>query len=504
MSATTALDTGAIQSGIAWPARPHERPASRWGQAERRGRTPAQVISREYDQLCTQACDPLEIAAGLEAAGLDDHRARSEYQAAGVFELAEQLWRMVPWRPAPERPSANHWWLPLWRAQLRGLLYALPAVLVTAAVPRMSDAAGSAFLLAVTATSVGLGQALSVLGHLLAGREQHGSLRRLEVGAVTAAVAVTAVVAIGTWAGGGPVRLCLVACGQLTFAISATVLMVQNREGLLLALVGSGVLLTATATLGAHQGGLSGEAYATAVSGTSAVTVLTVTVLMVAVAACLPGPAAAGDEPLRLAVGASELTAARTAGWYGLGLSLAVSAPAIATAADRVHHLGAWLMLASLPMTTTFGTAEYLLHRARGRAASGLGRARTVRGFAQGLRRELRLMMGLQAVTVGVVAAAVVLAGQGRDGAGGLAGVTVEFALLAPVLLLLTALMSMGYLTLAAQLAWAGAAALLLPLAVPALHDVALLCCEAGVAVVLLTSIYRVVSTRFCTVTAHR
>jgi hypothetical protein len=457
------------------------------------------VISREHDRLCTQACDPLEIAAVLEAAGLDDHRARAEYRATGVFELAEQLWRMVPWRPTPEAPSVNRWRLPMWRAQLRGLLYALPSVLVTAAAPQMSGAAGFSLLLAATATSVGIGQALSVVGHLLAGRGQRGPLHRLGLGAVTAAVAVTAVAATVSWVVGGPVRVCLVACGQLMFAVSATTLMVQHREKLLAALVVPGALLTATAVIGARRGDFSGAARAAAAPGAAAVTVLAI-----ALAACLWRREAGGEKSLRLAVGANELAAARTAGLYGVALSMAVAAPVTATVTGRVHNLGMWLVPASLPMTTTFGTAEYLLHRARGRAASGLGRARTVRGFTQGLRRELRLMAGLQAVTAGAVAAAVVLAARNRDGSGDLAGVTAEFALLSPVLLLLTALMSMGHLVRATQLVWAAAAVLLLPLAVPALQGAVLLGCQLGAVMVLLAITYRLASARFCTVTAHR
>jgi hypothetical protein len=499
VSAPTALETGAIERGIAWPARHPASPGLPLGQVERRAAMPAMVLSREHDQLCREACDPLEIAAGLEAAGLDDRRARTEYQAAGVFELAEQLWRMVPWRPAPEGPSVNLWRLPMWRAQLRGLLYALPAVLVTAATPQVSDDMGFVVLLAGTAVSVGVGQGLSVFGHLLAGRLQTGALRRLSMLAVTAAAAVAVLTALVGWAMGEQVRLCLTVGGQLLFAVSATMLMVQHRDRLLLALIAPGALFTAVALLGAWPGGLTGPARTTLVTGVPAVTVLAI-----ALTAGLWRRRSGESESLRMAVGGGELWSAKTAALYGVGLSLAVAAPVIAAAAGRVRDPGAWLVPAGLPMTTTFGTAEYLLHRARGRAAAGLGRARTVGGFAQGLRHELRLMVGLQALTAGAVAAGVVAVGLVRGGAGDLIGLTTEFALLAPVLLLLTALMSMGYLSRATQLVCAGAAALLLPLAIPGLYGGDLIRCEVGLVAVLLAVTYRLVSARFCTVTAHR
>lgn len=499
MSAPTALETGAIERGMAWPARHPASPGLPAGQVEQRAAMPAMLLSREHDQLCREACDPLEIAAGLEAAGLDDRRARTEYQAAGVFELAEQLWRMVPWRPAAEGPSVNLWRLPMWRAQLRGLLYALPAVLVTAAMPQVSDAVGFAVLLAGTAASVGVGQALSVIGHLLAGRLQTGALCRLSVRAVTVGAAVAALTALGGWATGTPVRLCLTVGGQLLFAVSATLLMVQHRDRLLLALIAPGALVTAAALLGAVPGGLTGPARTALVTGVPAVTVL-----VIAGTAGLWRRGSGGSESLRLAVGNGELASAKTAALYGVGLSLAVAVPAIAAAADRVRNPGAWLVLASLPMTTTFGTAEYLLHRARGRATAGLGRARTVGGFTHGLRHELRLMVGLQALAAGSVTAGVVLVSRARSGSGDLVGLTAEFALLTPVLLLLTTLMSMGYLARATQLVCAGAVALLLPLAIPGLQGGDLIRCEAGVVAVLLAVTYRLTSARFCTVTAHR
>lgn len=502
MSAPTALETGAIMRGIAWPARHPERHDAPPDQQERRARMPAMVLSREHDQLCTQACDPLEIAAGLESAGLDDGRARGEYQAAGVFELAEQLWRMVPWRPAEDGPSVNLWHLPLWRAQLRGLLYALPAVLVTAATPQVSGTGAFVLLLVGTAVSVGVGQAVSVLGHLLAGRGQPAVLRRFGVLAVGGAVVVAAALVLTGWLLDGPVRLCAALGGQLTFAVGATVLMVNHRDRLLMALVGPGAALTGIALSGLASPALSGTARAAAVVGIPAATVLAI-----AVAAGLQGRKAAqggSRESLRLAVGRAELASARTGGLYGVGLSAAVAVPVVAAAAGRAPDLGSWLVVAGLPMTTTFGTAEYLLHRARGRATSGLGRARSVGGFTQGLRHELRMMTGLQILVVGVVATAAVLVGAGRGAGAELAWLTGVFAGLAPVLLLLTACVSLGYLGLATRLIWVGAVALALPLAVPSLHGPTFLQCQVGVSVALLALTYRLTAARFCTVTAHR
>ena len=69
-------------------------------------RSPDFLLSREHDALCRNATDPLEIAAGLEAAGISDRHARASYGAATVFELAEKLYDQVP-----RRILGNAMWL---------------------------------------------------------------------------------------------------------------------------------------------------------------------------------------------------------------------------------------------------------------------------------------------------------------------------------------------------------------------------------------------------------
>ncbi|MGW3039061.1 hypothetical protein ACWC9T_03225 [Kitasatospora sp. NPDC001159] len=64
---------------------------------------PVREVMAEHRELCERAVDPLEIAAGLEEAGLGpDAAARCRH--ADVFSLAEELYARVPRRPptAPE------------------------------------------------------------------------------------------------------------------------------------------------------------------------------------------------------------------------------------------------------------------------------------------------------------------------------------------------------------------------------------------------------------------
>ncbi|MFE7593830.1 hypothetical protein ACFU6K_30945 [Kitasatospora sp. NPDC057512] len=64
---------------------------------------PVREVMAEHRELCERAVDPLEIAAGLEEAGLgQDAAARCRH--ADLFSLAEELYARVPRRPPPPGP----------------------------------------------------------------------------------------------------------------------------------------------------------------------------------------------------------------------------------------------------------------------------------------------------------------------------------------------------------------------------------------------------------------
>ncbi|MFI2610838.1 hypothetical protein [Kitasatospora sp. NPDC018619] len=65
---------------------------------------PVRELMAEHRELCERAVHPLEIAAGLEEAGLGpDAAARCRH--ADLFALAEELYARVPRRPAPPAPQ---------------------------------------------------------------------------------------------------------------------------------------------------------------------------------------------------------------------------------------------------------------------------------------------------------------------------------------------------------------------------------------------------------------
>ncbi|MFF5445143.1 hypothetical protein [Streptomyces sp. NPDC012888] len=68
---------------------------------------PVKLLMQRNRELCEQAVDPLEIAAGLEALGLTD-RTAARFRHRDVFALAEEIWARAP-HPGPAgaaRPPA--------------------------------------------------------------------------------------------------------------------------------------------------------------------------------------------------------------------------------------------------------------------------------------------------------------------------------------------------------------------------------------------------------------
>ncbi|MFE9422985.1 hypothetical protein ACFYNO_08485 [Kitasatospora sp. NPDC006697] len=108
----------------------------------RRVADPVRELLEAHRALCERAVDPLEIAAGLEEAGISAAVA-GRYRHADVFGLAEELFARVPRRPVepPAPPAARP--QPGWRYRLgtaAGLLGVLLLPLVTAAPGALATA----------------------------------------------------------------------------------------------------------------------------------------------------------------------------------------------------------------------------------------------------------------------------------------------------------------------------------------------------------------------------
>ncbi len=107
-------------------------PVGRRLAAPRRGAAdPVKALLHRHRELCEQAVDPLEIAAGLEAHGVTD-RTAARFRHRDVFSLAEELYARVP-RTGERGPATEPLPAPRVRADWV-LLTLLPGALATATV----------------------------------------------------------------------------------------------------------------------------------------------------------------------------------------------------------------------------------------------------------------------------------------------------------------------------------------------------------------------------------
>ena len=174
MSAETEADRVAILNGALRlkaqrsPLKPGEL---RDWQADRRSRDPIKRLSREFDEIARQAVDPADLAAGMEAAGINDRIAREFYNEESVFRLAELVLELVPVElPDPLAYDYNPWRRPFWNHLSRGLLYALPTLPYVVAISFTHvTAAGIWVLLVACVISTAFTQGLAHFAHLFLG-----------------------------------------------------------------------------------------------------------------------------------------------------------------------------------------------------------------------------------------------------------------------------------------------------------------------------------------------
>jgi hypothetical protein len=491
MSAPTVLDSIAIAQGIASPtpisqARPKRRPG--WG--DRRASDPVSKLGRDHDLVCRQASDPYEIAAALEAAGINDQTARTGYQRAGVFDLAEHLWERVPWRAADDQPPDRRWELGFWRAQLRGLAYVVPAVVAMLVAGDVDGADMRGLVVVATIVSIGFGQALSVVAHALVGRGDLAAASALARRTLLAVTAVMSAVLVVMLAGDlDQFAVAAIASGQLVYVVAATSLVVFGADLLLAATV---LPAAATSVLGLILGEplLAG-------GGLVAIVVLPSLALR-----SLARPD--GGVRLRESLGWSALSIGITAAVYGASTAVAASLAWIAAGDPPVDAGAAPAVVLMLPMMAMFGTAEYLLHRARRRCMTVSSRVVRVQTFKRAAAAELRGML-IRYVVGSVAIAGCVALSLSTGGADHMLSLyAIEYSLLGTTLLLTTTLLSMGDVAQASLLAVAVAVVVLAPVLWSSLSDVRIASAQlVGVSAVLGFG-YRVAQQRFSSTAVHR
>lgn len=383
MSAPTVLDAGALVTGLAWRVRPQEAhdesDVADFDGDEQRSRARIAQLTRTHNTLCTQAVDAFEIAAGLEAAGVSDRQARTVYGAASVFELAQAMYDLVPTRPVQAAAPLDPWSRPARVHLLHGLLYALPGLMYAVALSMLQTGLNVLLLLVATIVAAGLGQGLSLLGHVLIGRGQKDAARALFRTALVVAAVIGALVMLGGWLVGPFSPVVVLAAWQVAYLLAATILMVMEASALLLIVLAPGVLLAIVEL-----------SNLTAIPRDLTLGILALCVVAAAVAAWFR----LSGEPLQLATqfkdrfGLARFDFAMSSGYFVYGIATAgLISFAVVDAVARGGSGGAGsIALMMLPLVASLGVAEWMVYRLRSRALSALRASSSVDGF-RGLAR---------------------------------------------------------------------------------------------------------------------
>ncbi|GIH24430.1 hypothetical protein Aph01nite_27400 [Acrocarpospora phusangensis] len=403
--------------------------------------------------LCANAVDPLEIAAGLEFGGLTDEGA-ARHGHSDVFAYAEALYRSVPRKPAePSQETPVPWSGHPGRHAVRGILFGLPGLCYVTAAQAVTGP--TAVLVVSLLLAWAYGQGAAYLAYVAIGHGDRDAglavaRRALRVGL---AVLAPVIVAVGMFTSASPAGIAL-ALGQAAYLLAAGVILVADGELVLLA-----VLIPGCAVSAVHL--VTGWPAPWAVWAAGALSVAEAVVLAEIVSRSPARP-----------TGLRRLPGAVPPALFGAlcGGLLAVSAPA---------QNGALVMV---PLSLSMGAAEWAVFRFRRGGHLLLGRTATARRFGRAVRLELLGALGRYLAVLLVLTALAWLAV--RPGAGETLRLAANLALGGAVLVALI-LQSCGISRpVLALFATALAAGLLTPGTpqIQLLAHVALLCALTGLA----------------------
>jgi len=202
-------------------------------------------LSRELNDACTSAVTPHQVAALLEAEGLNDRIVKQRYGRAGVFALANELYEMVPLRrsntPVDPQEYASGIHQPSTTALImRGPIYFAPVLFFVSVSELFSGTrmlvAGLLALLFVWSWNQGFG---SITYRLIGRGDVPGAKLIARISLLTGTIVVTAATSVVVFvAYGTGIPPVLFAAGQTAYLIGASTLLVFGRDrALVLALL---------------------------------------------------------------------------------------------------------------------------------------------------------------------------------------------------------------------------------------------------------------------------
>jgi hypothetical protein len=354
--------------------------------------------------VCSAAVDPLEIAVALEVAGISHAVVNERYDRADVFSLAGTLWDRIPLRSVPAKqivlPRSGDR-----RDLARGLLYALPAVMLLALTSALELELARWVLPLAISWGWGLGQVTAFFGYRLQSdqhsRREGATVSRIIAGSAvsTCLLATTAALALG-----GSTSDVTAATGLVTYMVASAILLVRAEESMLALMLMPG-LFASPIVLIAPSGSVLSHAVAIVLIGGSFVAVLI---------------QALRDTTFRTRGGKpifarNDLIVASGHLLHGVLCGLSISLVVIQTGNAAPENEFARLLL-PVPMLATLGVMEWQLHTFRARVAILIHSLGSCRDFPKLARREFLRSLAMCVSSNATVALAVVIAVQIHGG----------------------------------------------------------------------------------------
>jgi hypothetical protein len=349
---------------------------------DRRSADLVRSLSREHDALCTSAVDSWEIAAGLEAEGFSD-RDCATYGFPDVFGLAEALFAQVPRRGSSLVTQSTRAPVSAVRSLMRGLIYALPALVGVGLIdPTRQEAV--AVLLVSVATGWGWSQAWSFLGHRNLGWVGERAARSiLRTGLLGGLLVVPLVVLAATRLLDASAETFMTGSAVACYMVAAGCLLVLGHDRLLLAALVPGSLAGLMFLVGAAPWGYSGQLALSAAS---------FGVVLVSAAAITGSRAGESDRGRHLRArrlpGRADLPSAAAHLAYGVVCAAAVGLGPITLEVLRGGDApGNWYV--ALPVVLSMGVAELQLERLMAQTHHLLSATASAGDFRRGVHRAL-------------------------------------------------------------------------------------------------------------------
>lgn len=354
-------------------------------------------------KVCSSAVDPLEIAVALEVAGISHAVVTDRYDRADVFALAGTLWDRIPLQPSTATPAQ----LPRpgdYRDLGRGLLYAVPALMLLALTTAFDLQLARWVLPLAISWGWGLGQLAAFVGYRVQEprhlARQANVLGRVIIGAVISTGLLSTVAALAL--GGGTTSI-TAATGLVTYMVASAILLVRAEERWLFLMLLPGALASPVVLAIARESAVSSAVAIVLIGGS----------FFAVVCRALRGMS------LRRRHGTTWLDRADLVGAAGHALHGVLCGLAVSLVVVQIGHASPASDLARallpVPMLATLGVMEWQLHTFRARLSVLAHLLQSCRDYPRRARHELvrsiTICVAFNAAAACAVIAAVLIRG---------------------------------------------------------------------------------------------